>query len=281
MPDAERLLTTLRRAVAAFRATPGRRGRVVTLPAGAEVFVSGDLHGNLDNFRLLLKQAALDRNPQRHFVMQEVVHGTFRYPLGADKSHQMVDLTAALKCQYPERVHFLLGNHELAQWTNRRIAKNDEDLLELFEAGVDLTYGERSHEVYALYLELFTVVPLAVRTANRVLLCHSLPNASRLETFDPTLLERDTHVAADLEPGGAVHSLVWGRDTSAENVAAFLAKMDADLLVTGHIPCEHGYDAPNDRQLILDSLGVPAAYCLFPTGRPLTHAELVGCVRML
>src|SRR5947209_11204987 len=134
MPDADRLLSTLRRAATAFRATPGRRGRVVTLPAGAEVFVSGDLHGNVENFRLLLKHADLGNHSRRHFVVQELVHGTFRYALGGDKSHQLLDVTAALKCQYPDRVHYLLGNHELAQWTNRRIAKNDEDLLELFKA---------------------------------------------------------------------------------------------------------------------------------------------------
>ena len=281
MPDADRLLTTLRRAVAAFRATPGRRGRLVTLPAGAEVLVVGDLHGNVENFRVVLKRADLAKFPQRHLILQEIVHGTFRYPLGGDKSHQLLDLSAALKCQYPNRVHVLLGNHELAQWTNRRIGKNDEDLLELFRAGVDLAYGDRSGEVYGVYLELFAVVPLAIRTANRVFLSHSLPNASRLDAFTPAILERDTHDEADLAGGGAVHSLVWGRDTSPENVAAFLAKVDADLLVTGHIPCENGYDTPNDRQLILDSLGLPAAYCLFPTDRSLTYAELVGCVQML
>jgi hypothetical protein len=281
MPDADRLLTTLRRAATAFRATPGRRGRVVTLPAGAEVFVSGDLHGNVENFRVLLKHADLANNPRRHFVMQEVVHGSFRYPLGGDRSHQLLDLTAALKCQYPDRVHFLLGNHELAQWTGRPIAKNEDNLLELFRAGVDLAYGERSGEVYAAYQELFAAVPLAVRTANRVFLSHSLPSAGRLEAFDPSVLERDTHAEDDVRSGGSIYALLWGRDSSAGNAAGFLSKVDADLLVTGHIPCEKGFDVPNDRQLVLDSLGLPAAYCVFPTDRPLTHAELVAGVKLL
>jgi hypothetical protein len=57
--------------------------------------------------------------------------------------------------------------------------------------------------------------------------------------------------------------------------------MDADLLITGHIPCERGFETPNDRQLILDAMGAPACYCLFPTDRPLTHAELVGGVATL
>jgi Calcineurin-like phosphoesterase len=281
MPDVSRLLTTLRRALVAFRATPGRRGRIVHLADAADILVAGDLHGNLDNFKLLLRAADLGKHPRRHFVLQEVIHGSFTYPLGGDKSHQLLDVTAALKCQYPDRVHFLLGNHELAQWTGRRIAKNDENLLELFKAGVDLAYGEQSNEVYAAYLDLFAAVPLAVRTANRIFLSHSLPNSSRLATFDPAVLERDTHDETDLGSGGAVHSLVWGRDTSTENVAAFLQKVDADLLVTGHIPCDNGFEVPNDRQVILDSLGAPAAYGLFPADRPLSHAELVAGVKLL
>ena len=68
---------------------------------------------------------------------------------------------------------------------------------------------------------------------------------------------------------------------TAANAAAFLQKVDADLLITGHVPCENGFDVPNDRQLILDSLGSPACYCLFPTDRPITHAELIACVKPL
>src|SRR4051812_39373893 len=128
MPDVGRLLTTLRRAIVAFRATPGRRSRVVYLSDAEDILVAGDLHGNLENFKRLMRVADLAKHPRRHFVLQEVIHGPFHYPLGGDRSHQLLDLTAALKCQYPERVHFLLGNHELAQWTGRRIAKNDEDL---------------------------------------------------------------------------------------------------------------------------------------------------------
>ena len=81
--------------------------------------------------------------------------------------------------------------------------------------------------------------------------------------------------------GGALHALVWGRDTSLENVTAFLQKVDADLLITGHIPCDLGFEAPNDRQLILDCMGTPACYCLFPADSSLTHAELVACVKSL
>jgi hypothetical protein len=280
MPDPDRLLHTLRRAAEAFRDTPGRRGRVVSLDGAADVLVCGDLHGNLDNFRRLLAKADLARSPRRHFVLQEVIHGPFHYPAGGDKSHQLLDLVAALKCQYPERVHLLLGNHELSQATRRRVAKNDFDLNDLFREGVGTAYGARAAEVYAAYQDLFAVAPLALRTPNHVFLSHSLPSSSRLPDFDPAALERDSS-EADLVPGGSLYALVWGRDVRPETASAFLQKVDADLLITGHVPCDRGFDLPNQQQIILDSLGNPAGYCLFPADRPLSHAELVGYVSTL
>jgi hypothetical protein len=281
MPDPTRLLKTLRQAVQAFRNTPGRKGRFVELQDAAEVMVVGDLHGNLENFRLALERAQLGKYPRRHLVLQELVHGPFHYPTGGDKSHQLLDLLAALKFQYPTQVHLLLGNHELSQWTDQAIAKLDSDLNAQFREGVRAAYGTQADLIYGGYQELFGVLPLALRTPNRVLICHGLPSASRLEAFDPAHLEQDIHEEKDLRPGGSVHALVWGRDTRPATVAAFLNKMDADLLITGHIPCERGFAVPNDRQLILDALETPACYCLFPTHHPLVQQDLIDCIGTL
>jgi hypothetical protein len=281
MPSPERLRATLQRAIAAFRATPRRCGRVITIEGATEALAVGDLHGNLDNFRRLLQVADLAQHDGRHLILQEIIHGPLRYPGGGDKSHQLVDLVAALKCQFPTRVHLLLGNHELAQATSRKIGKEEDDLNQRFRDGVAEAYSPQDAEVYALYRELFAVAPLAVRTANRVLLTHSLPNRIALERFDPAALERDTTAEADLLPGGSVYALLWGRDTRQQTASDFLGRMDADILITGHIPCEKGFDVPNERQVILDCLGNPACYCLFPTNRPLSHEELVGCVTAL
>ncbi len=281
MPDPLRLLRTVHEAARLFRATPGRRGRLVELTGATEVLVGGDLHGNLTNFRLLLERADLRSHPGRHLVLQEVIHSAVEYAGGGDKSHQLLDLLAALKCQFPHQVHLLLGNHELAQWTDRWIAKGETNLISYFRQGVTTAYGPHAEKIYGAYLDLFSSAPVALRTPNRVFLSHSLPRAALLERFDPALLERDAVDRSELLPGGTVHALVWGRDTSPDHVTAFLRKVDADLLITGHIPAEGGFEVPNDRQIILDSLGEKAGYCLFPAGRPLTHAELVGCVQLL
>jgi hypothetical protein len=281
MPQPDRLLSTLQRATAAFRATPGRRGHLIDASAAGEVLVAGDMHGNVDNFGRLLKVADLGQHPRRHLVLQEVIHGKFRYPDGGDKSHQMLDLIAALKCQFPQRVHFLPGNHELSQWTNRRIGKGDDDLNDLFRQGVNTAYGRHAAAIYDAYMEMLQAAPLVVRTANRVFLSHSVPGAKQLETFDPAVLEREEFRAEDLVLGGTVHGLLWGRNATVEHVTAFLEKVDADWLITGHIPQDRGYAVPNSRQIILDAQGSPACFCLFPADRPLSQQELVDLIGTL
>jgi hypothetical protein len=275
MPTPDRMLNILRRAIDFVKATPGRSGHLVRLQNCTEVLVAGDLHGHVPNFQVVLKAADLAAHPTRHLVLQEVIHGQFRYPSGGDKSHQLVDLFAALKCQFPDRVHLLPGNHELAQWTNRPVGKADEALNDLFRQGVNETYAAAGPDVYRAYCDLFRALPLALRTPNRVFLSHSLIPGRNLETFDPQRLEYERYEDREFVPGGTVYGLLWGRDTAEATAAEFLRKVDADLLVSGHIPTDTGYIVPNPRQLIVDCSQTPAAYVLFPADRPITHDELV------
>lgn len=282
MPDPTRLLSTLRRAATLFRATPGRVGRLTQVPVGDEVMVVGDLHGNVENFRRALLIADLANQPRRHLVVQEIIHGGFVYPDdGGDKSHQMVDLVSALKCQYPERVHYLLGNHELAQWQRQWIGKGDVNQNEWFAKGVLTAYGNAAIEVLAAYDDVFAAADLAVRTSNRVFISHTLPPAKTMDAFTLAAIETEPIADSDYRAGGAVHGMVWGRDVSQANVEAYLKKVDADWLITGHIPSDQGFRVPNERQIILDSLGWPACCLLFPTDAPTTQEELLGRIRTL
>jgi hypothetical protein len=281
MPDPNRLILTLKQAALHYRNTPRRRGRFIDLADAREVLVVGDLHGNLENFRQAMKIADLARHPTRHLVLQELLHGPFLYPNGGDRSHQLFDCVAALKCQFPRQVHLLPGNHELAQFTGRCVLKNDRDLNQLFVMGVESAYGAKAGDVLEAYREVFLTLPFALRTRNRVFLSHSAPAASRLAGFDPAILEQENPPESEFHPGGSLYALCWGRDTEEEHIEAFLGSVEADFLICGHIPCEQGYSTPNPRQLILDSISSPAAYCLFPTDRPLTFEELVSGVHLL
>lgn len=281
MPDPARLLNTIARAIAGIQSTPGRRGRFIELADAADVVVAGDLHGHVPNFQAVYKAADLGNHPRRHLVLQEVVHSKFRYPLGGDKSHQLLDLFCALKNQFPNRVHLLMGNHELAQWTGNPIMKADEDLNDLFSRGIREAYGNRASEIESAYQQLFAVLPLAIRLPNRVFLCHSIPAARHIERFDRAILETDNPPAEAWQPKGIIYALLWGRDCSPGNAEPFLKKVDAEWLVTGHIPCEAGFATPNERQIILDCCASPAAYAVLPADRPLTHDEFLGSVRMI
>jgi hypothetical protein len=279
MPLPDRLLNTLLRSIDRVRDTPGRSGHLVRLRNCTELLVVGDLHGHVGNFQAVWKRADLANHPTRHLVLQELIHGKFLYPGGGEKSHQMVDLFAAVKCQFPDRVHYLPGNHEMGQWTGRKIEKGGTDLNEQFRLGVLAAYGKAAMpDIYRAYLELFQVCPLALRTENQVFVSHTLIPGRHLPLFDPARLEAETFEPKELEPGGIVYGILWGRDTSAEAADQFLRKVDAELLVTGHIPADEGYAVPNPRQITLDCSGSPGAYVLFPTDRPLTHAELVAAI---
>jgi hypothetical protein len=207
-------------------------------------------------------------------VVQELIHGKFYYPNSGEKSHQLVDLFCAMKNQFPDRVHYLPGNHEMGQWTGRKILKGDADLNEQFRLGVLAAYGDKAMpEIYRGYMELFQVCPLGLRTPNSVFLSHTLPPARQMPLFSLRQLEAENFEQKELEPGGVVYGILWGRDTSEENVKEFLRKVECDWLVTGHIPADTGFTIPNSMQLTLDCSGVPGGYVLFPADRPLQDQE--------
>lgn len=278
MPDPQKLLPILTRAAMLSRATAGRSGNVIVLDAVDDVLVGGDLHGNLRGFRAMLMRANLARHPRRHLVLQELIHDIKADPeLGLpDLSHRLVDLVAALKCQYPDRVHVILGNHELSELTGRSIAKKGIPLKQLFRAGLEQSYGDAADAIHAAYLDLFASLPLAVRTANRVFIVHSVPEAHDLVDFDLQVFRSVGWTDEQARRGGSVYAVTWGRDNTPETADAFANLVDADLLLCGHQPCDNGFHVVNHRTLIIDGTEPLPTSCLFPATTPITYDDLVA-----
>ncbi|MFO0961066.1 MAG: metallophosphoesterase [Isosphaeraceae bacterium] len=283
MPDPTKLLATIRKATALTGSTPGRDGNVVELRDATDVIVAGDLHGDLRSFKGVLDRAELARTPGRHLVLQELVHDIPADPeMGKpDLSHRLVDVVCALKCQYPDRVHVILGNHELSELTRRPIAKKGIPLNEGFFAGLKLTYGDGAEAIYAAYMDHFAALPLAVRTPNRIFLVHTLPEARDLEDFDLAVLKAKGWTDEQSRRGGPVYAMTWGRDNSLETAERFAAMVDADFFICGHQPCDQGFLPANPRLLIIDGTAPHPASCLFRADRPVTYEDLVQGVRLV
>ena len=281
--NVEQIVEQCRSAAAANRSLPARAGNVVELSSehGDELMIVADLHGNRLNFNKLLRIADLDHHERRHLIMQEVCHGGPEYPGdGGCMSHLMLEDVIRLKNEYPQRFHFLLSNHELAELSDYPICKSRRMLNLLFRSGIGEMYGAEAETVRNGYMDFLASCPLAVRLASGVFVSHSLPEKCDREAFDTTVFSRELS-AVDWKTGSGAFKLVWGRDFRAANANAFAALVGSDVLVHGHEPCSAGFSVPNSCQVILDSSSPQACYMILPIGQKLTHSEVVDRVRRL
>lgn len=271
------LVDRLLEAAKANLQTRGRRGSVVHLgPEDAsEVLVAGDLHGNRTNYNKILRAANLDAHPNRHLVLQEVVHGGPTYPNGGCMSHIMLEDVAALKVKYPDRFHFLVCNHELGQVLGTPLLKSGASQNQLFDSGLVHAYGPAAARIAECYAQFVLSCPLAVRLRTGVFISHSVPEKKEMKEFDPRVFARELE-RADFEPGGSAYRLVWGRDHDAEHIRQFATLVRSTALVNGHEPTPAGFQSPNPHQIIFDASGPECYLCVVPANRKVTAQDLAA-----
>jgi hypothetical protein len=279
----ERVLATFAAATKANLQTPSRQGNLIVLDGtlGDELMVTGDLHGHRRNFNLIRRIAALETHPRRHVLVQEVCHGGPTYPQnGGCMSHAVLEDVAKFKVQFPDRVHFILSNHELAELSDYPILKNKQMLNLQFRLGLQQMYGLASEKVREACLPFLQSCPLALRMPNGVFISHSLPEGVDGRNFDTTIFSRPIPLLEYFEHK-AVFELVWGRDYRPSNAAAFAEMVGAKVLIHGHEPCPEGFSTPNPTQIILDCCTERGCYVLLPIEGQLTQADIVARIKRL
>jgi hypothetical protein len=230
-----------------------REHQVINLPAEGDVWIAGDIHDHIRNFEKFVRAADLANNPQRHIILQELIHGDKIDASGAEGSWEILYKAAELKCDFSGQVHFLLANHDLAQIQGEGIMKAGVGVCEAFAAGVKRDFGDRSAVVTVALAEFLLSLPLAVRAPNGLFMCHSLPADEQLKSFDYSIFNRPLAGPDYKRRTGPVYQLVWGRKTSPAGITEFADKVGAKLLIVGHQPQESGYAVIGDRLLIIAS----------------------------
>lgn len=259
---------------------PLRRGSTLVFPNYGQLVITGDLHGHRRNYERIQNYCDLPHSPARHVILQEIIHEEPSAVGAADMSHESLLAAARWKLEYPEQVHFLQSNHELAQLISQDISKGGRIVTYTFLAGMRASYGDAYREVAEAMMEFLASYPLAARTPNRVLVTHSLPSPDQMSVFDPTVLDR-TPTSRDLLDGGSAYLLVWGRHQTALQLAELARAWDIDYFVCGHQPQETGFDIRHDRLIILASDHNHGAYMAFDLKKTYDIQSLEACIRPL
>lgn len=254
------------------------------------LIATGDLHDNPMHFGKLMTAAKLDdpmteeheftgeETPPHHLVLHELIHGD-RLMHGMDLSYRTLVRVAQLKAFHPERVHVLLGNHELAQIKGAGILKDGVKVVEAFNAGVEYVFGADAPRVHAAIAEFVRAMPLGLRCETPrgdILVAHSLPPAAMMGRFDTSVLSRDL-TEDDYSPRtGAAYIMVWGRGYDAELMEDLVERWGVAMFVLGHEKVEEGarFVAPN--ALVLNSDHAGGVYVPMDLSSPPRAAEAVA-----
>ncbi len=263
-----------------LRCGPARNGQITHLPPSGELLVAGDLHNHTRNYERFKKLAALGENPQRHVLLQEIIHGGALGTQGEDNSVLMLLDALDWSRHFPGRVHFILANHDWAQAHAMAIMKDGYDLTDRFTRGLAVHFGHRAADVSNAFHNFVYSLPLAAITASGILFTHSLPGPRDIDAFDVTVLRR-TLVEHDYRRLGPVYQLIWGRAQTQAVLDRLSRAWWSDLFVCGHQAQEPGHGTVGDRMLIIDSSHNHGVFLPVDLGRQYTLADLERSVMPL
>lgn len=250
-----------------------RNGQLLHLPAQGELVITGDLHNHRRNFQRIMKLSSLSAFPQRHVILQELIHGGALGTQGEDNSLELLLDAIDWALDYPGRVHFVLSNHDWAQVFGMPILKDGYDLTERFSRSFVVHFGSRAGDAIAAFREFVLSLPLACITVNGILMCHSLPGPTDMPHFDPGILTR-TLAPSDYVRMKSVYRMIWGRFQTDETLDSLARLWFAEMFICGHQPQEQGFGSIGKRMFLIDSSNNHGAVLAIDLARQYTTTTL-------
>jgi len=271
------IIELLSKGITANQADRYRRGNLIGLPGQGTLVVGGDIHGHRRNFERLMAYADLANHPDRHIVLQEIIHGGPEDDTGGCLSYQLLFEAVRFKLSFPDQVHFVMGNHDTAFINSTEVMKNGKEMNRAMSSALQREFQQASGDVKLALRQLLFSQPLAVRCSNRIWISHSLPNDRFVDRFDPGVFDRELQITDCAKPGSA-YLLTWGRRHSQATLGRLAEQLDVDLFVLGHQPQQQGWNQAGSNLIILASDHNHGCLLEIDLARSWSVAELVAKV---
>jgi len=242
----------LNKGVEANNADRFRKGNLVCLPPIGSLVISGDIHGHRRNFEKITAFADLASNPDRHIVLQEIIHGGPEDSKGRCLSYELLFDAVRYKLSFPDRIHIIMGNHDAAFISNSRVMKDGKEMNRSMRSALDQQFQQNSADVKLAMKQLLLSQPLAVKCDNRIWTSHSLPSDRFADKFDPQILDRQLKIDDCKKPGSA-HLLTWGRNHTQTLLNKMAELLDVDIFILGHQPQPNGWKHVGKNLIIIAS----------------------------
>lgn len=246
------IIDLLNKGIEILNADKFRRGNVIHLPAEGSLVITGDIHGHRRNFERIVAFADLPNNPERHIILQEIIHGGPEDSHGGCLSYKLLFDVIRYKLAFPDRVHIIMGNHDTAFINNSEVMKDGKEMNRAMRQAIERQFQHAGDDIALAIRQFLFSQPLAVRCDNRIWISHSLPNDRSIDKFNPKILERQLKINDVVRPGSA-YLLTWGRKHSQTMLDKMARMLDVDIFILGHQPQEQGWNQAGDNLLIIAS----------------------------
>jgi len=274
---AQTIIDLLNKGIKANKEDTYRQGNIINLPQEGSLVISGDIHGHRRNFEKIIKFSQLENNPDKHLILQEIIHGGSQDEQGNCTSYKVLFDAVKYKLKFPNQVHFIMGNHDTAFITDSEVIKDGKEMNRSMRKALEREFQEDYTSIELAMSQFLLSQPLAAKCCNKIFISHSLPNYSWADEFDPSVLEREIDIDDLIKPGSA-YLLTWGRKHNKKLLEKMSQKLHADFFILAHQPQEKGYIQPEENLIIFTSEHNHGCIMLIDLKKNYTTEELIKAI---